>query len=97
MIRQRFPELSIAVVHCVEAMRVVRQSAGIPQAVLKLLGEAARSESATYWTLERVDSRPQVRAGWGVPPIQAATRDFGLGYSPSCRPLEARARGTSLA
>ncbi len=73
MIRQRFSELSITVVYCIEAMRVVRQSAGIPQAVLQLLGEAARIESATYWTLERVDSRPQVRASWGVPPIQAST------------------------
>jgi hypothetical protein len=79
MIRQRFSELSIAVVHCIAGLRVMRQSAESPRAVLKLLGQAACCERAIYWTLDPV-SRPQVRASWGALSTQAPTSDWDIRY-----------------
>jgi hypothetical protein len=80
VIRQRFSELSIAVVRCIEVMRVVRQLAEIPQAVLKLLGQAACSERAIYWTVDPVASQPQASASWGAPSTQAPTSDWDIRY-----------------
>jgi hypothetical protein len=80
MIWQRFSELSIAAVRCIEVTRVVRQLAEIPQAVLKLLGPAAASERAVYWTVDPVVSRPRASANWGAPSTQAPTSDWDIRY-----------------
>jgi hypothetical protein len=73
-----FSELSIAVVYCIEAMRIVRQLAEIPQVVLKLIGQAACSERAIYWTVDPVAARPRVAARWGALSTLTPSSDWAI-------------------
>jgi hypothetical protein len=80
MIRQRFLELSVAVVCSVEVIRSARQLVEVPQAVVKLLGQAACSERAIYWTVDPVASRPRVAASWGTLSSPGPSSDWGIRY-----------------
>lgn len=80
MIRQRFSELSIALVYSIEAMRAAEQLGEIPGAVLRLLGQAACSERAIYWTVDPVVSRLRSSATWGALSTHAPTSDWDIRY-----------------
>lgn len=66
MIRHRFDELSDGVARAIEMLRAVRQVEAAAQAVVELLGRAACSERAIFWTFDPEMAGLRALASWGA-------------------------------
>lgn len=66
MIRHRLIEMGSAVARAVELLRAARHVDAVARAVLELLGEAACSERATYWTVDPELLRLRALASWSA-------------------------------
>lgn len=64
MIRHRRAEVVRAVAHAIEMLQAAKRIEDAAQGVLELLGEAACSERATFWTLDPERRQLQAIASW---------------------------------
>ena len=78
MIRQRLAELGSAVARAIEMLRAVKHVEEVAQAVLELLGQAACSERATFWTVDPEQLRLRAIASWSAAGPQAPARSSDI-------------------
>jgi GAF domain-containing protein len=64
MIRHRLAEVVRAVAHAIERLHAAKRVEDAAQDVLELLGRAACSERATFWTLDPERRQLQAIANW---------------------------------
>ena len=84
MIRHRLADLSNAMEHAIEVVRVAKPMEAVAPAVLELLGRAAGSERASYWMSDPEMLRLRAIATWSAltPSAPAAERDTGNRTAP---------------
>jgi hypothetical protein len=78
MIRHRLSELDRAVARAVEMLRAAKYVEEVAQGVLELLGQAACSERATFWTVDADLLRLRALATWSTDARNAPTREGGI-------------------
>jgi GAF domain-containing protein len=78
MIRHRLSELGSAVTRAIEMLRAAKHVEEVAQAVLELLGQAACSERATFWTVDSELLRLRAIASWSALGPDAPVRDSGI-------------------
>jgi hypothetical protein len=78
MIRHRLSELDRAVARAIEMLRAAKYVEEVAEGVLELLGQAACSERATFWTADADLPRLRVLASWSTEACSAPTRQGGI-------------------
>lgn len=79
MIRHRSAEVARAAADAIRMLRAAKRVEDAAQAILELLGEAACSERATFWTLDPERQQLQPAANWNA----AGVRKFGGHRAPT--------------
>ncbi len=84
MIRNRFSELDRAVARAIEMLRAAKYVEEVAQGVLELLGQAACSERATFWTADADLRRLRALASWSIESGGAQTREGAIPHRTAC-------------
>jgi hypothetical protein len=74
MIRNRLAELGSAVTLAIEMLRGAKQVEAVAQGVLEVLGQAACSERAMFWTVDSEVRNLRAIATWGASPLGSDSR-----------------------